>query len=574
MAYDPYKGLQNIYNAKVAYGNATTDEERKKQQEIANRERNEMAGQGYGNLAAAASANGADAAAVKKLMNNYAKKDKTATRGYLYSLGQKHGMTSSDVDKIIGWDNDTGQLSLGGKVVGTPDAVVDGVSYWSDTSILDNAFNDYISRSGTTASDSQLSSQNSAGVKNKIDELWGLQTSDHNSNNLLWKQEYDDLKNTNPFTTDEAKSILAKYDLAGLQGRDNAAAAGSASNGGNIDSYAAANALRQQAALVNQGQQVVLESYQKKLDNARALLEGLGVQQQNSYTSMQNTINQQQTEAQRLFDNDQTALNNETERMRVQAEVSGYTPTEWSIQNDAFLKNFIDKNGKLKEEYNDTDFQELINNAKANGNAELANKYAILRGLKIFGNFSEYGKYLNQGDVAYVQPQRTADYDLTKQQIESAESIAKGENDTSLALADKEATSAINQINAKTQGEKEIIQETAKYGSGEKSVDVIDLSDYVGKIKANENVYGVDEYGVGLLNKLLEYARTTYNNTSLLSMEELLNKAVDFSAECHTDKAQLEKVFDSLGIKISLDDIEDRDSNDWTKGVKWKTTSK
>ena len=64
------------------------------------------------------------------------------------------------------------------------------------------------------------------------------------------------------------------------------------------------------------------------------------------------------------------------------------------------------------------------------------------------GNFSEYGKYLNQGDVSYVQPQRTANYDLTQQQIESAEKIAKGDNETKLTLADKEAAVTQQQINA------------------------------------------------------------------------------------------------------------------------------
>ena len=58
---------------------------------------------------------------------------------------------------------------------------------------------------------------------------------------------------------------MGKYDLSAMQGRDNAAASAAASNGGNIDSYAAANAMRQQAALTREGMQTAhklgLEAY-------------------------------------------------------------------------------------------------------------------------------------------------------------------------------------------------------------------------------------------------------------------------------------------------------------------------
>ena len=69
MAYNLYKGLENIYNAKLGYGNAATDEERNMYKSMADKERNEMAGQGYGDWASRASAYGADANAVKKMMN-------------------------------------------------------------------------------------------------------------------------------------------------------------------------------------------------------------------------------------------------------------------------------------------------------------------------------------------------------------------------------------------------------------------------------------------------------------------------------------------------------------------------
>lgn len=109
---------------------------------------NQLIKNGYQNVASELT--DANYEQAEKIRNKWAKMDKTATRPYLYTLGQKYGMSNSDVDKIIGWDSATGQVSIGGKTIGTPDAVVDGASYWSDTSVLDNAFKDYISRSGST----------------------------------------------------------------------------------------------------------------------------------------------------------------------------------------------------------------------------------------------------------------------------------------------------------------------------------------------------------------------------------------------------------------------------------------
>ena len=373
MAINPYAEMQKVYNAKIAWGNATTDEERAKQSDIANKARTTLSNYGYKDLADKISADGATAETVKRVMDGYAKTNKVATRPYLYSLGQKYGMSSSDIDKIISWDDDTGQVSLGGRVVGTPDIVVDGVSYWSDPSKLDKAFDSHIAATGTTRP---------------------KETTVNQENEKLFKSlygEYDHLVKTNPFETETGKSILAKYDLAGLQGRDNEVANGASSNGGNIDSFAAANALRQQTSLVNQGQMAVLEAHQQKLDHARSLLSDIGVH------------------IDRVYNQDETSKNNDVTRKSEIASVTGHTPTEWTLQNDAFLKNFVDESGNLKPEYYETNFQELINNAKASGNSDLANKYAILRGLKIFGKFSEYGKYIDQGDISYITPQKTED---------------------------------------------------------------------------------------------------------------------------------------------------------------------
>lgn len=411
MAYNPYSSIKEIYGLKGQWDEANNAGDADRKNKVAARAKqyyDQLRSNGYGDVADELGAS--DYGKSKVIRDKWAKTGRTSTRDYLYSLGKSKGLSQSDVDGLIGWDNTTGEVSFGGKKIGTPDAVVDGVSYWSDPAVLDTAFNDYVSRSGTVRT-------KSSAVDQENENLFGL-----------YNREYEDLKNENPFETEVGKSILAKYDLAGLQGRDNAVASGAGSNGGNIDSFAAANALRQQSSLISQGQTAALEAHKQKLEHARALLSDMGVN------------------IDRVFNQDETSKNNDVARKSEIAAVSGYTPTEWAVGNDAFLRNFVDENGALKPEYYDVDFQKLINNAKASGNTDLAEKYAILRGLKITGNFAKYGKYLNEGDISYVKPDRTADYDLTKQQIDSNERTSKAALESNEKIAGMEAQNKLDQI--------------------------------------------------------------------------------------------------------------------------------
>lgn len=318
-----YKWLQEVYDAKLGYGNATTDAERARYSAIADKARENLNKYGYEDLAQKVSADGATADAVKNVINGYKKAGKTPTRPYLYTLGESYGLSNSDIDKLIGWDNDTGEVTFGGKKLGRPDAEVDGTSYWGDTGVLDTAFNDYVARTGLTRSKETAVNQENEGLFRK------------------YNQEYEDLKNTNPFTTEEAKAILAKYDMSGLQARENAVASNAGSNGGNIDSFAAANAMRQQSALVNQGQLTVLQAHQQKIDNARALLSDMGVN------------------IDRVFNQDQTEKNNAVSRDVAISESTGYS-TDNQLKSSSSLWG---SDGSLAD--TNQDYQAKINDIEA-----------------------------------------------------------------------------------------------------------------------------------------------------------------------------------------------------------------
>lgn len=92
--------------------------------------------------------------------------------------------------------------------------------------------------------------------KDKLSEIYDLQL------------ELYELQNTDPYSTEEAKSILGKYDMStssSIQG----------ANGGNVDSYSAANAMRQQAALYAQAQETVLKAYNAKIKNMQDSIDNL-----------------------------------------------------------------------------------------------------------------------------------------------------------------------------------------------------------------------------------------------------------------------------------------------------------
>lgn len=590
MAYNPYLATNAIYRLKGQWNRANEANDTEGKNAAAEKAQayyEQLKKNGYSDLADELASSGE--AAAKSINDKWAKTGKTATRGYLYSLGKSRGMSSSDVDGLIGWDNQSGEVSFGGKKIGKPDAVVDGTSYFGDTGKLDSAFNDYIERSGNVRPKPTAVNQENENLFRR------------------YKQEYDDLKGTNPFTTEEAKAILSKYDLAGLQGRDNAVASNAGSNGGNIDSFAAANALRQQASLVSQGQQAVLSAYQQKLDHARSLLSDMGVN------------------IDRVYNQDETTKNNEVARNSEIASVTGYTPDDWAFKNDAFLKNFVGDDGKLKPEYESTDFHELINNAKAKGDMALANKYAILRAKKIFDNVSKYGQYLNQGDISYLRPQKTEAARQFDEQIAQADRALKSESD--LKSAELETQKQMNaaeldaqkQMNAdNNQNSLDQIKTTAEYNAkpsltakqaataianGEKSQAVIDAYNYwYGTNYTAENPPSAgqssnggttDDWSGGTSeqdatnDELKANLDNVYENSSQtvkdyirnkleplitesdVTEEELKKHLLDNSAGYDLEVKDIKAICEALGVDSKwVDDYKNKGLFGWGKGVK------
>ena len=118
---------------------------------------------------------------------------------------------------------------------------------------------------------------NTEAITAKINDLYGIQRSDRETMSgkydYLEKYNYDH----NPYESEIGKSIMEGYKFKGKTASDNAVASDAGSNGGNIDSYAAANANRQQLAFTNAGKQAVLNDFNTRINNAKEILSQSGV---------------------------------------------------------------------------------------------------------------------------------------------------------------------------------------------------------------------------------------------------------------------------------------------------------
>lgn len=431
--YNPWTAINRIYTLKGEWDTANKAGDTEKTSEIANNAKRyyqELYDNGWGSVADELSKKNYEQA--KYVNDYYAMAGKQAIRPYFYNLGKQYGMSQNDVDNLLSFNNTTGEVTFGGKSLGQPYSIIGGTSYW-DSDVLDQGWNDYIKRSGRSLPKGNLVDRENSKLFDRNDEAW-------------------EMNKENPFETETGKSILAKYDLAALQGRDNAVAAGSASNGGNIDSYSAANGLRQQASLITQGQAAALSAHDAKVERARALLSDMGVQ------------------IDRVFNEDETAKNNDVSRKATIADVTGYSPDEWVASNNPYL----DENGKLKPEYagDNIDFSQIMANAKAADNEEGYRNAAQARFYKIMGNYGKYGQY---DDGNYVVPgrERTADFTLTNKQIDSAEKTALAGTEAQVSMNAADNQNALDQIitkgavdRAATQQEYDLAMQANKQGSG------------------------------------------------------------------------------------------------------------
>ena len=348
--YKPTSDVNNIYKQKQKWADANAANDIKGQNEAATAVQkfyNSMRENGYGDVADELENTPAGSDYAKKYYNMAGN---VAFRDYMYQLGANDGLSKEDVDKLIDYNDTTGEVFFGGKNLGKPVGEFDGVSYWNQND-LDNVYKNYMNNGGAQRLTDEQRYNKMAALSDKANEdqynrLIGQQDKRNDKVYELLDEAYK-----LPSYENIIKGVMSKYDLAAMQGRDNAAASAAASNGGNIDSYAAANAARQQAALTSEGlaqaHKMGLEAYNARIGNAQSILENLGVQLNNDNTAVRSNIEGINANRQAYFENDETRKNNDVTRKAAMSEVTGYAPKEWVLAGNPYFND----DGTLKKEY-------------------------------------------------------------------------------------------------------------------------------------------------------------------------------------------------------------------------------
>lgn len=315
--------------------------------------------------------------------------------------------------------------------------------------------------------DNQAYNTSMQSATNKNNTLASYIDSDRNDVQGKYNDIYN-YANQDVTKTDEYKStydnMMKKYDLSALQGRDNAVASGGASNGGNIDSYAAANAMRQQASILANGQQVAhqagLDAYNSRISNVSNILNNLGVYNSGTYDAMNQTIANDANLAQQYFDNSETAKNNETARQEVYSNISG---TVGDKVTKYLNSNIWNDDGSLVN--SNQDFQAQINSLEKTlystkdetERARIKEQLRVLeaaRNQKIDEQGLTYGKtYKYQSDKqSEAGRQFDVQSEISKQALTSEEKIAAANNQNTLDQieANKNANLELAQAGVKT----------------------------------------------------------------------------------------------------------------------------
>lgn len=365
-----------------------------------------------------------------------------------------------------------------------------------------------------------------------INDIYGIQRTNMGD----MKNKYDFLEdyniNHNHYESDIGKSIMANYQYQGKTASENAVAEGGASNGGNIDSYAAANANRQQLAFTNAGNQAILNDFNARIGNYRDILNDMGINLQNQEKGMQTTINQKQTEEQRTFENDETSKNNDVNRKVTISEVTGHVPNEWALSNNYYLND----DGTLKDEYKDVDFSAVMAKAKATGNTNAYNEAATARYVKIMSDYANYGKY---DDGNYIVPglRRTESGRRFEKEIEATKELSANEltSKEKLTQAEIEAEERNNQRDNSTKlqiTEKEIEAKQAEAEQDEDWTEVLKEYDLTDNAKYVLNTYAHEAWEnkqpINIFSVLAENTNilTAYDASEILKMYKITDAVV------------------------------------------------
>lgn len=460
MAYKPYDAIKSIYDLKKQWeeannagdsigANAAAQNAKKYYESLKNN--------GYGQVADELSKVNYEGA--KKIHDTYATEGKTAIRPFFENLAKANNISSDEVNNLIKYNNTTGRVSFAGTDIGKPDAAVDGVSYWEED-YLKGIWDNYMKNMGDNSNGVKGNANYSERIKaatDKNDEEW-KQLNVYNDDYTSKSTEAWGVANTPATQSQEVKDmleiLLPNFVVQGNKSLHNTVASNAASNGGNVDSFAAANGVRQRNAQVLQGVQAAyqlgMDAFNTRMNNINNLLSSMGVHRE-SLTNQQNAnIERDMTIAQQAFDNAETqrinthTINEDSKNNQVARE-DVYSTITGKVSPYVKYRELYDENGNLKYDLDNTDFSALISDidkkiksvTTSEEKAQLEATKQILREIrtiKIMNDLEKYGQYST--DLAFSNTP-TAEYDFANRPLaqESTVQTKKIENPAEVEYA-------------------------------------------------------------------------------------------------------------------------------------------
>lgn len=193
----------------------------------------------------------------------------------------------------------------------------------------------------------------------------GLNTEHYN----IGRNQLDYINNFDVTKQPYYQGIMDQYKLGGYNAAQGAYADGSANNGGNIDSYAAANANRQQLAFTTAGQQAALQAAQQNFNNWNTLYAQMSQDLNNQGKINADTLAQ----AAYMYNTDAEERMNALdvagamERQRMANAIQGYLG---DIQADMEKYN-IDAQTAMNRENNQAAYDQLIKTLESNKDIQM-----------------------------------------------------------------------------------------------------------------------------------------------------------------------------------------------------------
>ena len=271
----------------------------------------------------------------------------------------------------------------------------------------------------------------------------GLNTEHYN----IGRNQLDFINNFDVTQQPYYQGIMDQYRLGGQNAAAGEYASGAATNAGNIDSYAAANANRQQLAFTNAGQQAALAAAQQNAQNWQTLYSQMSADLTNQGTlntqTLQAAANLYATDAQERMNALDTA--GALEQQQMSNAINAYIA---KIQDDT-QRYGIDAETAMNTENNKAALEQLLASLASQERMNTENNATQRYG---YDTTAATARYQTDADVAM----NAANNATQRYGYDTSAATARYQTDAQQAMNSANNAAALDQILAQITGQKEL----------------------------------------------------------------------------------------------------------------------